>query len=215
MTERLYYTDTYLDRIETTILDIGKQPNYWLKLEETIFHPQGGGQPNDQGTINGVTVDTLYKTEANEILHCFDEAQSFNIGDKVTVKINSSVRIYHAKLHTAGHLIAHLVERDYPLLKANKGSHVPGQTRVVFSGELPADREAFKAKLQQNLNTTVSENSLVTTASNEKRTVMIAGFPATSCGGTHVKTLAELKHVEVNKLKVKNGEIRLSYSVAK
>ena len=42
-------TDTYLDKLETTILEIGQDENgSYVIFDKTIFHPQGGGQPSDE-----------------------------------------------------------------------------------------------------------------------------------------------------------------------
>src|SRR6185437_738522 len=52
-----------------------------LTLAETIFHPQGGGQPADKGNINDLPLLTVKedKTQLNEqglptIFHVFDSA---------------------------------------------------------------------------------------------------------------------------------------------
>jgi Ser-tRNA(Ala) deacylase AlaX len=34
---------------------------YELILDETIFHPQGGGQPSDEGTISSMDGQSVFK----------------------------------------------------------------------------------------------------------------------------------------------------------
>src|SRR6266508_2142175 len=56
-TKRMYYNDTYLDRLKfVKILEVGEDENgdYFIS-DKTIFHPQGGGQPADEGyfEVNG------------------------------------------------------------------------------------------------------------------------------------------------------------------
>ena len=46
-TKRVYYTDTYLDRLEVEILEASQDENgRYVIFDQTIFHPQGGGQPD-------------------------------------------------------------------------------------------------------------------------------------------------------------------------
>lgn len=81
-------------------------------MEETIFHPQGGGQPSDQGVIEFndsiFTVEKVSKNKDGTIQH-FGKFQNkekvFKNKDKVTLKIDKNFRILNVRLHSAGHLI--------------------------------------------------------------------------------------------------------------
>lgn len=47
-----FLKNTYLFELPTRILSVSKQPDgLLLELADSIFHPQGGGQPNDVGKI--------------------------------------------------------------------------------------------------------------------------------------------------------------------
>ena len=58
MTERLYYT---CDETEMRALVVSCQSEadgrYAIELNQTLFHPQGGGQPADRGWIGGIAVE--------------------------------------------------------------------------------------------------------------------------------------------------------------
>lgn len=41
----------------------GEKPQFAVLLDRTIFHPQGGGQPNDAGKIVGAKGDTFVVEE--------------------------------------------------------------------------------------------------------------------------------------------------------
>lgn len=48
-TERVYYTNIYLDKLEVQILEVGQdEVGSYVICDKTVFHPQGGGQPNDE-----------------------------------------------------------------------------------------------------------------------------------------------------------------------
>ena len=57
-----FLNDSYLFSIDNikllTVEDYPKEPeNFALIFEKTIFHPQGGGQPSDEGEIQLVLID--------------------------------------------------------------------------------------------------------------------------------------------------------------
>ena len=55
MTERLYYTDSYLQRFDARVIesaDAGRR----VYLDRTGFYPTSGGQLFDVGTLGGVAV---------------------------------------------------------------------------------------------------------------------------------------------------------------
>jgi alanyl-tRNA synthetase len=48
MTERLYYTDSYLTRFEAAVVDRADDGRR-IYLDRTAFNPTSGGQPFDHG----------------------------------------------------------------------------------------------------------------------------------------------------------------------
>jgi len=55
MTERLYYTDSYLTAFDASVVETG-EGGLRVYLDRTAFYPSSGGQPNDLGTLNGIRV---------------------------------------------------------------------------------------------------------------------------------------------------------------
>ena len=57
MTEKLYYADSHLDSMEAVVLRCEEAENrFAVILDRTVFFPEGGGQPADTGTIDGIRV---------------------------------------------------------------------------------------------------------------------------------------------------------------
>jgi Ser-tRNA(Ala) deacylase AlaX len=120
-------------------------------------------------------------------------------------------------MHSAGHLIAHLIERDFPFLRVVDGHHFPGEGRIRFEGEIPADTPLpfIEKKLQQSLVEAIHDKLLITSTHNQEgiRIVQIGTFSAVPCGGTHIKTLEELDEVTVRYVKVDKQKISVGYEL--
>ena len=123
--------------------------------EETIFHPQGGGQPSDVGIMkgaDGTTFDVaMVRPSAvvqGEVLHFgrFSPslsspgaaAAAFKVGDSITQTIDSEKRLLYSRYHTAGHVlgsaIRHLLEREVANFDELKASHFPDSAACEFQG---------------------------------------------------------------------------------
>ena len=115
-TESLYQTDTYLFKCEARVLAVvpieGDKPGWSVMLDRTCFHPQGGGQPADSGTITAIdggepfAVSMCKKEAAGVVRHeGVTAAPAFGVGATVRCVVDESPRIKNARVHSAGHLI--------------------------------------------------------------------------------------------------------------
>lgn len=54
LTERLYYTNSYLKEFSARIIRTVPDPRgARIYLDRTVFYPDSGGQPSDHGTLAG------------------------------------------------------------------------------------------------------------------------------------------------------------------
>ncbi|KPJ80961.1 MAG: hypothetical protein AMS19_08875, partial [Gemmatimonas sp. SG8_23] len=72
-----------------------------LVLEDTILYPEGGGQPSDLGTIDGVPVTDVRRVDGR-IEHTLAAPVE---ADEVTVRLDWERRFDHMQQHTAQHLL--------------------------------------------------------------------------------------------------------------
>ena len=64
MTEKSYYKNPYLSQWTAAIQAIiPKNDKYLLVLDTTYFYPEGGGQPSDRGTIDGIEVLDVFEKD--------------------------------------------------------------------------------------------------------------------------------------------------------
>ncbi|KAE8346798.1 hypothetical protein BDV24DRAFT_158426 [Aspergillus arachidicola] len=189
ITELLYLNDASLQKWTTTVLScrpisqlteseksLAKAltpESFALTTHETVFYPQGGGQPSDTGVItladtsNGSTFKVLLvrKTLEGTVLHLgeFTDQPCFTDGQLVSQAIDWAKRDYHSRLHTAGHIIGLAMRLLAPVLgerKKVKANHAPGQACMEFEGLLYTEH---KSVIEDKVNELVGMKLPVTT----------------------------------------------------
>ncbi|MFB6198187.1 MAG: alanine--tRNA ligase, partial [Halobacteriaceae archaeon] len=108
-TERLYYDDPYRGEFEAVILDVfERDEGYDVVLDQTMFYPEGGGQPPDTGTLSteDKTVQvTDVQSKNGVIFHRTSEDPGK--GEFVRGQIDIERRRQLMAHHTATHVIIH------------------------------------------------------------------------------------------------------------
>lgn len=221
MQHHLYFTETYLTDRSTTVARTGREDDGtpWIALTDNIFHPQGGGQPSDLGTVDGHPGRARRLDDGWVVVDLTDPAAGETVlpaeGDRVDSSVDAELRKLHAALHTAGHLIdAHV--RKLGLQHAGN-SHFPGQARVDYLVDGPAavDRERLTEELAKHFTDSVNAALPVTAGYRDGvRHVSIEGLNSEPCGGTHVTDLSKLRDVRIRSIKVKSGRLRVGYDAA-
>ncbi|MFB6106467.1 MAG: alanine--tRNA ligase [Halobacteriaceae archaeon] len=108
-TERLYYDDQYRTEFEAVVLDVfEREDGYDVVLDQTMFYPEGGGQPPDHGTLStdDATVQvTDVQRRDGVILHRTDADPGK--GEIVRGQIDVRRRRRLMRHHTATHVVIH------------------------------------------------------------------------------------------------------------
>lgn len=212
-----YFEDTYLTEAEATVIASGTgEDGAWAAVSPNIFYPKGGGQPSDEGTLDGAPVTPARGEDGLVVISGVPSAPE--VGAAVVCRIDTELRRRHAALHTAGHILGHLGEaRGW---QASGHSHFPGQARLDFEpagheDELatPELRDAVRAEFQAQMDAVLARGGDVSASvdADGHRTVTIEGVNAEPCGGTHVRTLEDLSGVRILEVKVKRGAIKVRY----
>src|SRR5947209_127044 len=132
MTERIYYTNADVEHRASVVSVQPHEDGLAVVLDRTPFHPQGGGQPADRGTIAGFSVRHVFQDD-DEIYHVVRTLADVRVGQHVTALVDLKTRRLNARYHTAGHLIAAVAETLGPLI-AVRGHHWPDEAKVEFLG---------------------------------------------------------------------------------
>ena len=250
-TGAIYQSDTYRFACEATVLAVeppaSTDKGLWaVILDATCFHPQGGGQPADVGTISSFdtasspfAVSMVRKDASGVVRHEGATQPTFTAGSRVQCLVDDKVRVYNARIHSAGHLID-VAMTDNGMatrLRPTKGYHFTPGAYVEYDGKLEAaEREALVPKLQESMDRLISEGVATVVQSVEAqqldtvcppsalpadrnlwgtgwvRVVSVGGLGC-PCGGTHVRDTSELGKVKVEAVKTKGKVTRVSYTV--
>lgn len=230
-TKLKYFEDSYLFQSQATLLDIIQGENFpdkqILILDETIFYPQGGGQPSDVGFISSLDNSAVFEVEKTlfnpegQVWHIGNFTKGeLKIGDQVTLQIDEAKRRLNAKNHTTEHLIDWAVESLGLNLKATKGYHFPNGAYVEYQGEA-GDKEELARQIENKANQIIADNPKIEfifedskhQSGKPMRIMKVEGYQNCPCGGTHVKEVSEIGKVEIRKIKAKKGKVKISYQV--
>jgi len=225
VTEELFREDSYLRDCDATVVAVDDNS---LTLDRTVFYPLGGGQPGDTGTLSwdnesAAIVDTRYGEDGSIVHHLEEGVALPNIGDTVHAELNWDRRYIHMRMHTAMHLLGSVLQ--YGVTGGNISAE---KSRLDFDMEDTVDKEAVGTALKAlvDANHTVScrwisaeeldaQPELVRTMSVQPprgkgsiRLLEIEGVDLQPCGGTHLKSTAEVGAVRIGKVEKKGKRNR-------
>src|SRR6056297_549071 len=163
-TEKLYYDDQQRTQFEAVVLDVfEREEGYDVVLDQTMFYPEGGGQPADTGTLS--TDDTTVEVEDVQIedgviLHRTDENPGK--GELVNGQIDGGRRRQLMRHHTATHIVIHATRQVL-------GEHIrqAGAQKGVESSRIDVrhydriSRDDIK-RIENRANEIVMDNTTVT-----------------------------------------------------
>lgn len=160
MTDALYLSDSTLTSATAQVVEVS---DHYLILDQTIFYPQGGGQPSDKGTISSdIATLNVKSVEYNggNIKHVGTFKGTFNVGQKVELAIDTPLRHKHTQWHTAGHLVDLVARQLYPTLIPIRGMHGIGKKLFI---EYVGVHELDLARLNTELTQLIANHPVIQT----------------------------------------------------
>lgn len=207
-------------------------------LDSTAFHPTGGGQPTDLGTlVRKDDAAAFLLREARKdpagVVHVL-ASEGLRAGDAISCSLDWERRYRLMRSHTAAHLIGAIINRETGALVTGKQLE-PEKSRLDFSlenfdksllstyADLANEAIARDAPLSFSwmpraealaLPGMVKLANKMPPDVDELRIVEIEGIDRQACGGTHVRRLSEIGKVEFLKAENKGAvNRRLYYAV--
>jgi misacylated tRNA(Ala) deacylase len=222
MTELLFRDDAYLPACDARILAVDERG---IRLDRTVFYPQGGGQAGDTGVLlraagAPVPISGTFKGGAvDSVLHVpAPGAPLPDVGETLTLEVDWARRYALMRLHTALHVMSCVV-----VAPVSGGNIAPDKGRLDFDIDMSAlnaeriERET-NALIARGVGTETvwitdaeldARPELVKTMSVQPprgagrvRLLKIAGIDLQPCGGTHVRNIAEIGGIRV--LRIRN-----------
>ena len=219
MTDEIFRNDSYVKELDVIISDITPEG---LIFDKTIFYPEGGGQPGDEGFVTSDENKTRVlgtKYINQKLVHLVEETQDFKKNDKVKLELDWSRRYSHMQVHTCLHLLCSII--PYPVTGGSIGD---GRGRLDFDLETKPNKE----DVLNSLNKLISDDHTVFISSitddeldqnpDLVRTMSVKpprgsgtirmikigeNIDFQPCGGTHVKKTSEINLVQSVKIENK------------
>jgi len=230
-TEELFREDSRLSECVARVTAVDARG---VRLDRTVFYPQGGGQAGDAGELilaDGTRIaiaDTRKGEAPGEIVHVpaaeqADALGTLRLGDVVTARIDWDRRHRHMRFHTATHLLCALV--PHPV---DGCSITAGYARLDFHMNEPLDKETLTAGIARlvaqahpvrhrwiadaelDADPTLVRSMSVQPprGSGRVRLLEIDGVDLQPCGGTHVANTSEVGAIVVTKIEKKSAMTR-------
>ena len=218
---KLYVENAQLKEFKAKIININIEEKT-IELDNTAFYARSGGQPGDIGEIIGenqyIEVEDTIKKD-NKIINIINKTENLDKGIEIIGKINWEKRYKHMKMHSALHLMCSVIP-----LGVTGGQIGYEKSRLDFNDP---EKEINKEELEEKINSLVKDDyeitseiidskildeqpELVRTMSvkppqidGKIRLIKIGNVDLQPCGGTHVKSTAEIGSIKIGKIENK------------
>ena len=218
---KLFEENPYLKEFKAKIININIEEKT-IELDNTAFYARSGGQPGDIGEIiaenqNIEVKDTIKKD--NKIINIINKTENLDKGIEIIGKIDWEKRYKHMKMHSALHLMCAVIP-----LGVTGGQIGYEKSRLDFNDP---EKEINKEEIEEKINSLVKDDyeitseiidskildeqpELVRTMSvkppqidGKIRLIKIGNVDLQPCGGTHVKSTAEIGSIKIGKIENK------------
>ena len=218
---KLFEENPYLKEFKAKIININIEEKT-IELDNTAFYARSGGQPGDIGQIivenQNIEVEDTIKKD-NKIINIINKTENLDKGIEIIGKINWEKRYKHMKMHSALHLMCSVIP-----LGVTGGQIGYEKSRLDFNDP---EKEINKEEIEEKINSLVKDDyeitseiidskildeqpELVRTMSvkppqidGKIRLIKIGNVDLQPCGGTHVKSTAEIGSIKIGKIENK------------
>jgi alanyl-tRNA synthetase len=223
VTDRLYYTDSYLTEFEASVIRVlTHEGRPAVVLDRTAFYPTSGGQPFDTGRLGTAHVVDVVDTDDGEILHVVD-GQLEPGGVKGT--IDWARRFEHMQQHTGQHVLSAAFERvagaRTESFHLGSSSSTIDLNRTLSPTDIERAEDEANRVIWEDLPVAVRFASADEAAAlplrkesmraGTLRLIEVPNFDLSACGGTHVARTGAIGAVVVASSERFRGGTRVEF----
>jgi misacylated tRNA(Ala) deacylase len=232
MTELLFRDDAYARSCAARVVAADERG---IRLDRTVFYPTGGGQPGDTGQLrlaSGETiaiVDTVKGDEPDAVLHIPSPGSPLpSPGSEVTAEIDWERRYRLMRMHSCLHLLCAVVpgavtggqvsdgrgrlDFDVPGSSLDKEAIAAQLNALIAAGHEVTPRWITDEELQARPELVRTMSVKPPVGAGRVRVMEVAGLDAPidlqPCGGTHIRSTAEIGRVVIGKIENKGRQNR-------
>ncbi len=234
MTERLYYSDSFLHEFEANVKAVSGTPEApAFILNRSAFYPASGGQNSDTGWLElpdatgspaRVRVrEVAEDLEGSEVLHLIEgEGVGLHVGAPVRGIIDAERRRDHVQQHSGQHILSGAFEKLYGFSTVSfhmgdetctidlaTGAVTPSQITAAekLANEVIAEDRPVEIRFATADEARAMGVRKIPPAEREKlRLIDVRDFDLNACGGTHVRSTGQVGGLLLRKVeKVKQG----------
>ena len=222
----LFYKDPYRKESDAVVISCDTSgKSFGIVFDDTVFYPEGGGQPADRGVLRladgtEIKVSDVRRDASDQVLHYTDTA--LEPGTRVAQVIDFDYRFSLMQNHSGEHIVSGLIKKNYGY--ENVGFHMSDVITIDISGELSWE-QAMEIERKANavvwsdlpVNITFpDEDSLENTdyrskkeLSGKMRLVGIEDTDLCACCGLHVRRTGEIGMIKLISLINYKGGVRI------
>lgn len=236
-TRKLYYESPSLSKCKSKVLRF-IEPDL-LVLDSTVFYPEGGGQPSDQGYVefNGQRFEVKeVGIHSNVIVHKLDRKFTGVPGAEVLCTVDEERRWSLRRAHTATHIVnwaarqvlgkhvwqhgaqkgeveSRLDITHYASLSEEEVMRIEKMANELVMRDVPVKVEFLdRTTAERKYGFRIYQGGVV--PSKEIRIVSVGDYEVEACGGLHLDSTGQAGIIKITGVdKIQDGVVRLTFKV--
>ena len=227
--ELIFREDAYAKSCTATVSSVDERG---IRLDRTVFYPNGGGQPGDTGVLRfaggAVRIADTVKGDGgpDDVIHVPEAGAALPApGTAVEAEIDWDRRHRHMRMHTVLHLVCAVlpgasitgaqvgaersrVDFNVPTESLDKQAIADAINRLIAADKPVVPRWITDEELDAQPDLVRTLTVTPPRGYGRVRLVDIEGVDLQPCGGTHVARLGEIGTIEVVKVENKGKQNR-------
>ena len=223
-TRKLYEEDSFLKSCKAVVTGCVQDKEGWaVSLDQTVFFPEGGGQPSDTGRLGETAISYVYEKDGEVWHRC---GQPLEPGAQVEAVIDWDRRLDHIQQHTGEHVFSYAIWKKFGV--GNIGFHLGKEvvtidlTRALTPEELEASEDFANQIVWEDhpIRTFWRKDDDLEDLEMRKKTEKVAGMlrivqvedgDVCTCCGTHASATGQIGPIKVLRQESHKGGVRLEF----